>query len=103
MVTLLRLLNSRLSDTIDAWDIFQRKEIGYFLLDDTSPTTSLLLEHSVSAVEDVFLGLKTIFKKLQALESELCQDIPYGVGLLLPKYELIISFCLRDINTDQIS
>jgi hypothetical protein len=82
MVRLLRRLKSRLSDTVDAWDKFQRKEIGYFLLDDSSATSSSPLESSVSAVDDVFLDLKGFLKKLQQLENELCQDNPQGVSSL---------------------
>ena len=82
MVKVLRRLKSRLSDTVDAWDKFQRKQIGYFLLDDSFPTSSSPLKSSVSAVDDVFLDLKGFLKKLQQLENELCQDNPQGVSSL---------------------
>jgi hypothetical protein len=95
MVTLLRRLRSTLSDTVDAWDKFQRKEIGYFLFDDASPTTSSDLESSVSAVDDVFLDLKGIFKKLRELEDELCQDNPQGVSFLT----ILLCTCIPIVST----
>jgi hypothetical protein len=80
MVTLLRKLISKLGDTIDAWDRFQRKDIGYFLFDDELSTTASLLKCSVSEVDNVFLDLKDILRKLRQLEKGLCQDNPQGVS-----------------------
>ena len=80
MVTLLRKLISKLGDTIDAWDRFQRKDIGYFLFDDGLPTTASLLKCSVNEVDNVFLDLKDILRKLRQLEKGLCQDNPQGVS-----------------------
>jgi hypothetical protein len=80
MVALLRKLISRLGDTVDAWDRFQRKDIGYFLFDDDAPTKASLLKGSVNDVDNVFLDLKDIFRKLRQLEDELCQDSPQGVS-----------------------
>jgi hypothetical protein len=78
MVTLLRRLIRRLSDTVGAWDKFRRKEIWYFL----DSTASAYLEPSVDAVDTTFSELKDILRMLQALERELCQDNPQGVRLL---------------------
>jgi hypothetical protein len=80
MVALLRRLISRLGDTVDAWDRFQRKDIGYFLFDDDAPTKASLLKGSVNVVDNIFLDLKDIFRKLRQLEEELCQDSPQGVS-----------------------
>ena len=80
MVTLLRKLISKLGDTIDAWDRFQRKDIGYFLFDDGLPTNASLLKCSVNEVDNVFLDLKDILRKFRQLEKGLCQDNPQGVS-----------------------
>jgi hypothetical protein len=80
MVTLLRQLKGRLSDTLDAWATFQQKDMGYFLVHDPSPISSSSLQYSVEAVEDVFFDLKGIHKKLRLLEEELCQDNPQGAS-----------------------
>ena len=80
MVKLLRCLLSHLEDTVDAWDRFQKADIGYFLFDDDCPTTSSLLKASVLAVDTIFLDLKAILKKLRSLEDKLCQDNPQGVS-----------------------
>jgi hypothetical protein len=80
MVTLLRKLISKLGGTIDAWDRFQRKDIGYFLFDDELSTTASLLKCSVNEVDNVFLDLKDILRKLRQLETGLCQDNPQGVS-----------------------
>jgi hypothetical protein len=82
MVTLLRKLTNKLGDTIDAWDRFQRKDIGYFLFDDELPTTAFLLKCSINAVDNVFLDLRDILRKLRQLEKGLCQDSPQGVSHL---------------------
>jgi hypothetical protein len=79
MVMLLRKLTSRLANTVDAWDIFQRKEISYFLFDGESQTTSTLLVSTVNAVDGCFLDLKGILRQLQTLQDELCQESPQGV------------------------
>lgn len=80
MVTLLRSLTSRLGDTVDAWDRFQRKDIGYFLFDEDSPTASSYLKALVNDVDTIFSDLKDILRKLQHLEGEICQDSPQGVS-----------------------
>jgi hypothetical protein len=80
MVTRLRTLLSRLGDTVDAGDRFQRADIGYVLFDDDCPTASRLLKDSVIAVDTVFLDLKDIQRKLRNLENELCQDNPQRVS-----------------------
>ena len=80
MVTLLRSLTGRLGDTVDAWDRFQRKDIGYFLFDEDSPTASSYLKALVNDVDTIFSDLKDILRKLQHLEGELCQDSPQGVS-----------------------
>jgi hypothetical protein len=82
MVALLRNLVNRLGNTVDAWDRFQRKYMGYFLFDDENPTASSILEQSVNAVDTVFLDLKDILKKLRTLEAELLRDSPQGVSYL---------------------
>jgi hypothetical protein len=79
MVTLLRQLTSRLANTVNAWDIFQRKDISYFIFDGESQTTSTLLASTLSALDGCFLNLKEILRQLQTLQNELCQDSPQGV------------------------
>jgi hypothetical protein len=86
MVTLLRKLISKLGDTVEAWDRFQKKDIGYFMFDDGLPTTSSLLRFSVNEVDNVFLDLKDILRKLRKLEKGLCQDSPQGVSSLCLLY-----------------
>jgi hypothetical protein len=80
MVKLLRRLISRLGDTLDAWDKFKRKDIGYFLIDNGVPTESRVLTSSVNEVDNVFLELNSIVKKLRQLEKGLVQDSPQGVS-----------------------
>lgn len=82
MVRLLRQLIGGLSDTVGAWDEFQRKEIGYFLYDGESPTASSSLKSSVAAVDKAFSALKVLLRKLRDLEKELCEDNPQGVSHL---------------------
>lgn len=82
-VKLLRLLISDLSDTATAWNIFQRKEIGYFLDDSELGGPSSSLKNSLNAVDDVFLDLKGLRQKLQGLRNELCEDNPQGVSIFL--------------------
>jgi hypothetical protein len=80
IIALLRKLISRLGDTVDAWDRFQRKDIGYFLFDDGLPTNSSLLKSSVNEVDNVFLDLKDILRNFLRLEKGLFQDTPHGVS-----------------------
>jgi len=82
MVRLIRQLISGLSDTVGAWDEFERKEIGYFLYDGESPSTSSppSLKSSVAAVDKAFSALKVLLRKLRDLEKELCEDNPQGVS-----------------------
>jgi len=82
MVRLLRQLTGRLSDTVVAWDEFQRKEIGYFLYDGESPTASSSLKTSAAAIDKTFSDLKALLRKLQCLQKELCEDNPQGVSHL---------------------
>ncbi|KAE9375793.1 hypothetical protein N431DRAFT_454401 [Stipitochalara longipes BDJ] len=79
MVRLLRKLINKLGDTLDAWDRFHKKDIGYFLFDDDLSTTESILKNSVDKVDNVFLDLKDILKKLRKLEKGLCQDSPQGL------------------------
>jgi hypothetical protein len=76
----LRKLITLLGDTVEAWIRFQRRDILYFLFDDGLPTNSLLLKDSVHAVENVFLDLNDILRKLRGLERGLCEDISHGVS-----------------------
>ena len=73
MVKLLRQLIRGLSGTISAWDEFQRNQIGHFLYDGKSPTTSSLT-FSVCAVDKAFSDLRVLLWRLQDLERELCKD-----------------------------
>jgi len=68
---LLRQLIRRLSDTIEAWDEFQRKEIGYFLYDGESPTASPSLRPLLHSIDRVFSKFKGYLRKLQDFEKEL--------------------------------
>jgi hypothetical protein len=92
MVKLLRQLIRGLSDTVGAWEKFQRKEIGYFLHDGKHSTAPPSLKLSVSAVDKAFSELKELHRKLEELKKELCEDNPQGVSRLLHsefKYELL--------------
>jgi len=77
---LLRKLIPRLEDIVEAWNRFQRQDILYFLFDDELPTNSILLKDSVDAVDNAFLDLKDILRKLRKLELGLCEDISHGVS-----------------------
>lgn len=79
MTKLLQLLIPRLSDTVAAWDAFQRREIGYFV-DDNERSTASALGGSVDAVDKVFLELGVRLLKLQDLKRELEEDNPHGVS-----------------------
>jgi len=81
-VGLLRNLITKLTTTVDAWDRFQRKDIGYFLFDDDSPTSFAFLKGLVNDVDTGFSDLSDILKSLEKLESELRQDSPQGVSSL---------------------
>ncbi|PMD45421.1 hypothetical protein L207DRAFT_508317 [Hyaloscypha variabilis F] len=79
MVMLLRSLICRLGDTVDAWEGFQRKDIGYFQFDDDSPTSALFLKDLVNSVETIFSHLRYILRRFHQLENELRQDSPQGL------------------------
>jgi len=74
MVTSLSLLIRRLSDTIRAWDQFRENEIGHFLYDGESRTSSAPLKVSVAAVGKTFSELRGILRRLKDLEKELLKD-----------------------------
>jgi hypothetical protein len=77
MVKLLRKLITKLEGTVEAWERFVRKDIGYFLFDnDGVPSAPSFLECSVNAVDNIFLDLKDILRKFKHLEEELCKDNP---------------------------
>jgi hypothetical protein len=82
LVELLRQLIRLLSRTVEAWDEFQRKEIGYFLYDGESPTASPSLRPSLDNIDRVFSNLKGCLRKLQDFEKELRDDHPHGVSRL---------------------
>jgi hypothetical protein len=82
MVKLLTQLICGLSDTVHAWDEFQRNDIGYFLFDGDSQTASSPLEESIRAVIKTFSDLNMVLQKLQELKKELCKDSPQGVSHL---------------------
>jgi hypothetical protein len=92
-VTLLRKLISGLGDTVDAWNRFQRRDIGYFIFDDELPTNSSSLKCSVNAVDNVFLDLKDILRKLRQMERGLCQDSPQGVSNIFSYWPLNVALC----------
>ena len=77
---LLRNLIPRLRTTVDAWETFRRKDIGYFLFDDDAPTSSTFLKDLVKVVDTGFSGLGDILKSLEGWETELRQDSPQGVS-----------------------
>lgn len=105
MVTSLRKLIAKLGDTVDAWDKFQKKDIGYFLVDDELPTTASLLKCSVNEVDNVFLDLKDILRKLRLLEKGVCQDSPQGVSQLIssPGFKASDLLCYSCIETNRNS
>jgi hypothetical protein len=82
MVKLLRQLISTLSDTVEAWDQFQQKEIGYFVCHSEPPPALAFLKSSVAAIEKAFLKLKVLRGTLQNLRKELCEKNPPGVSCL---------------------
>lgn len=90
MVKFLRQLIRRLSDTVGCWDKFRQKEICYFLDDGERSAASQILKPSVDAVDKIFWELKETLRKLRALEKELCQDSPQGVGLSFPSIFMCI-------------
>jgi len=73
MLKLLMQLITGLSNTVEVWDRFKQKDMYYFLFDDDygSLTSSSPLKSSVNSVDDCFLDLKDILKKLCRLEGEL--------------------------------
>jgi hypothetical protein len=93
MVPLLRLLINGLGDTVNAWDRFEHKDIGYFLFDDGLPTNSKFLKCSVNAVDDVFLDLKDVLKKLQQMECGLRQDSPQVVSNIFLYWPPNVALC----------
>ena len=80
MVKLLRRLVKKLGDTLDAWERFYEKDIGFFLLDNELPTADFLLRNSVHKVDKNFRNLRDILKNLRQLETALLQDSPQGVS-----------------------
>jgi hypothetical protein len=92
MVQLLTQLICGLSDTVRAWEEFQRNDIWYFI-DGESPTTSSHLESSVRAVSKTFSHLHGILQKLQELKKELCKDNPQGVSH--PPTPMLKTNCFR--------
>jgi hypothetical protein len=99
IITLLVRLTSRLSDTVRAWDRFKEKDMYYFLFDEDngSLTSSSSLKSSVNSVDDCFLDLKDILKKLCHLEMELLKYNPQGVShLSCPKLMRSIFLVLTD-------
>jgi hypothetical protein len=83
MVALLRDLRCSLSNTVVAWDKFQKKELGYFLFDDHSSDRfgfASSLRASIGVVDDSFSEMRDVLRKLQVLEKELCEDNPQGVS-----------------------
>jgi hypothetical protein len=93
MGNLLTKFISRLSDTIRAWDQFQKNEIGHFLYDEEHPTTSPPhLKASVAAVDKAYSDLNGFLWKLQKLQKDLCKDNPQGVShLSLLEFERKVS------------
>lgn len=82
MVKLLRQLISVLSNTVEAWDEFKRKDIRYFRSEGEPPNNSPPLKHLVAAVDTAFWNLRVLRGKLQNLKKELCEDNPQGVSRL---------------------
>ena len=80
MVVLLRDLICRLGATVDAWEEFERKDIGYFQFDDDSPTSDEFLKELGNSVETIFSRLRNILRRFHQLENELRQDSPQGVS-----------------------
>lgn len=74
MVTILSLLIHRLSDIIRTWDQLQEFEIGHFLYDGESRTSSAPLKASVAAVRKTFLELERVLRRLKDVENELLKD-----------------------------
>ena len=91
MVLLVRRLISRLSDTVAAWDKFQRSGMEYFHYDGephgkrkASPSP---VRASYDAIVTAFMELKGLLGTLERLKKELCEDNPQGVrhsGFLFP-------------------
>jgi hypothetical protein len=84
MVILVRRLITRLSDTVAAWDKFQRSGMGYFRYDGEPHgkhrASSLPIRASYDAIDTSFLELKGFLEKLERLKKELCEDNPQGVS-----------------------
>jgi hypothetical protein len=71
MISLLRQLIADLLDTVEVWNHFKQKEIGYFLSDSDPPNP---LDSSLGAIEKSFQELERLHKKLQNLRKELSEE-----------------------------
>jgi hypothetical protein len=65
MGLLLGTLTRALTETVEAWTEFQRKQIGYF--DD---------DESIDTVDNAFSDLRGLLQKLQNLTKQCCEDNP---------------------------
>jgi hypothetical protein len=75
-----------LSDTIQAWDHFQQKDIGYFRCQSDPPNS---LASSIDTIERAFGKLRMHRTKLQTLKKELCDDAPQGVSCIFhPEFQI---------------
>jgi hypothetical protein len=86
MVKLLQQLISGLSDTIQVWDHFQQKDIGYFRCQSDPPNS---LASSLDTIERAFGKLRMLRTKLQTLKKELCDNAPQGVSCIFhPEFQI---------------
>jgi len=77
MVEILRLLLNCLSETVWAWEGFQRREIGYFQPENHSPTGPRSMPDcklSIEAIDKAYSELRILQCKLQAMRTQLVVD-----------------------------
>ena len=99
MVILLRQLVKCLSATIRTWEKFQRREIGYFLYEESGAASSSL-RPSLFAIDKAFSELNELRGLLQDLKKELCEDNPQGVSYALSNLRRNGSIWLKDATAD---
>lgn len=73
MISLLRQLMIGLLDTVEVWDQFTEKEIGFFLCQSDPPNA---LASPLGAIEKSFQEMKRLHNKLQNLRKELREENP---------------------------
>jgi hypothetical protein len=96
MISLLRQLITSLLDTVEVWNHFTRKEIGYFRCESDPPNP---LASPLGAIEKSFQELERLHKKLQNLRKELCGENPQRVSCpFYSEFQLEMLPSMRDLR-----